>query len=84
MEDVVLDALLTKKVTHFEQTCYSLFSKYVCRMAAKLGTQFGRRLDFVMELANLLLKEKRGPNRAKKFRSYISQTRKDEMQGSTC
>ena len=84
MEDVVLDAVSTKKVTHFEQTCYSLFGEYVCRMAAELGTQFGRRSDFVMERANLLLKEKRGPNRANKFRSYISRTRKDEMQGSTC
>lgn len=84
MEDVVLDAVSTKKVTHFEQTCYSLFGEYVCRMAAELGTQFGRRSDFVMERANLLLKEKRGPNRANRFRSYISRTRKDEMQGSTC
>jgi hypothetical protein len=42
VEDAVLDAVSTKKVTHFEQTCYSLFGEYVCRMAAELGTQFGR------------------------------------------
>ena len=36
-----------------------------------------------MERAELLLKEKRGPNRANKFRTYISRTRQDEMQGST-
>ncbi|EDR04399.1 uncharacterized protein LACBIDRAFT_304645 [Laccaria bicolor S238N-H82] len=52
-------------------------------MAAELGTQFGRRSEFVLERAELLLKEKRGPNRANKFRSYISQTRKDDMQGMT-
>ena len=83
VEDAILEAVSTKKVTIFEQSCYSLFGEYVCRMAAELGTQFGRRSDFVMERAELLLKEKRGPNRANKFRTYISRTRQDEMQGST-
>lgn len=82
VEEAILEAVSTKKVTHFEQTCYSLFGEYVCQMAAELGTQFGRRSEFVLERAELLLKEKRGPNRANKFRSYISRTRKDDMQGS--
>ncbi|KIJ90167.1 hypothetical protein K443DRAFT_50635, partial [Laccaria amethystina LaAM-08-1] len=83
VEDAVLEAVSTKKVTIFEQSCYSLFGEYVCRMVAELGTQFGRRSDFVMERADPLLKEKRGPNRANKFRTYISRTRQDEMQGMT-
>ena len=83
VEDAILEAVLIKKVTIFEQSCYSLFGKYVCRMAAKVGMQFGRRSDFVMERADLLLKERQGPNRANKFRTYISRTCQDEMQGGT-
>ncbi|EDQ99681.1 uncharacterized protein LACBIDRAFT_316216 [Laccaria bicolor S238N-H82] len=83
VEDAVLEAMSSKKVTIFEQSCYTLFGEYVCRMAAELGMQYGRRSDFVLERANLLLKEKRGPNRANKFRTYISRTRQDEMQGMT-
>ncbi|EDR08121.1 uncharacterized protein LACBIDRAFT_327418 [Laccaria bicolor S238N-H82] len=82
VENAVLEALSTKKVTNFEQLCYLLFGEYVCRMAAELGAQYGRRPDFVLERADLLLKEKRGPNRANKFRSYISRMRKDDMQGT--
>ena len=83
VEDAILEAVSTKKVTIFEQSLHTLFGEYVCWMAAELGTQLGRQPDFAMERADLLLKEKQGPNRANKFRTYISRTHQDEMQGST-
>ena len=58
VEDAILEDVLMKKVTIFEQSCYSLFGKYVYWMAAKVSMQFGRRSDFVMERADLLLKER--------------------------